>query len=159
MKIETVTYIEVENEPNIWAIELHECEERMKPVAVKFAMIHNVLGQNLIYVDCLLTDTKPEKIIPGVNGSISENFIEVGCWRTKKQEYSLGLPTPPNPWEYGILNDIKARRNKYTGEVQFRLWRAGEQGHKEDFYIVSCKSLFSVFKPNIVKCDTNSNNL
>ena len=90
MKIETLTYIEVENLPNSWAVKLHECKEIMKPTAVKFAMIHNDLSnEDVIYVDCTLTDTKPEKIIQGVTGGISDDFIEVGCWRIKKQEYSL----------------------------------------------------------------------
>lgn len=27
-----------------------------------------------------------------------------------------------------------ARRNNFTGEVQFILWRAGEQGHEKDYW-------------------------
>ena len=45
-----------------------------------------------------------------------------------------------NPvWEYGVAgNHVESRdcrtyrRNKLTGEVQFILWEAGEQGHKKD---------------------------
>ena len=87
--IETFTYIEVENEPNIWAVQLHECKKRMNPVNVEFAMIHNDLSNsNIIYIDCTLTDTKPERIIQGVNGGISEHFIEVGFWRIKQKSLS-----------------------------------------------------------------------
>lgn len=37
-------------------------------------------------------------------------------------------------YEYGFVGDTPARRNRKTGEVQFVLWKAGEQGHKEDFW-------------------------
>lgn len=90
MKIEVFTYIEVENMPNAWAVELHECKEIMKPTAVKFAMIHNDLSnEDVIYIDCTLTDTKPEKITDSVNRSVNASFIEVGFWRVKEREYSL----------------------------------------------------------------------
>lgn len=45
-------------------------------------------------------------------------------------------------YEYGvILNEDgsireKARRNKDTQKVEFVLWKAGEQGHQEDFWHV-----------------------
>ena len=38
------------------------------------------------------------------------------------------------PFEYGELNGIKARRNKINGKVYIRIWKKGEQEHKEDFY-------------------------
>jgi hypothetical protein len=42
---------------------------------------------------------------------------------------------PIDVWEYGTLETgTKARRHKATGEIQFVLWKAGEQGHVEDFY-------------------------
>lgn len=85
MNIETFTYIEVENEPNVWAIELHECKNRMKPCDVKFVFVHNGVSNNdVIYVDNTLTDIEPQKIIEGVSGSISKDFTEVGFWRLKK---------------------------------------------------------------------------
>lgn len=37
-------------------------------------------------------------------------------------------------YEYGHVSDIPARRNRKTGEVQFVLWKAGEQGHQQDFW-------------------------
>lgn len=37
-------------------------------------------------------------------------------------------------WEYGTLNERVARRHRKTGECQFVLWEAGEQGHKEDYW-------------------------
>lgn len=44
-------------------------------------------------------------------------------------------------WEYGIAgNHVESRdcrtyrRNRLTGEVQFILWEAGEQGHKKDHW-------------------------
>ena len=38
-------------------------------------------------------------------------------------------------WEHGtISNGSKARRHTKTGEVQFLLWKAGEQGHKDGFW-------------------------
>lgn len=40
----------------------------------------------------------------------------------------------PPLWEYGYCNNRKARRNRKTSEVQFILWKAGEQGHKEDYW-------------------------
>lgn len=38
-------------------------------------------------------------------------------------------------YEYGICKNRPARRNTMTGDVQFILWKAGEQGHKVDFWI------------------------
>lgn len=37
-------------------------------------------------------------------------------------------------WEYGTCRDRKARRHNKNGNVQFVLWKAGEQGHKEDWW-------------------------
>ncbi len=40
-----------------------------------------------------------------------------------------------NPlYEYGHVGDTPARRNRMTGEVQFVLWKAGEQGHQQDYW-------------------------
>jgi len=37
-------------------------------------------------------------------------------------------------YEYGTCKDFVARRHRRSGEVQFVLWKAGEQGHKEDYW-------------------------
>lgn len=37
-------------------------------------------------------------------------------------------------YEYGHVSDTPARRNRTTGEVQFVLWKAGEQGHQQDYW-------------------------
>jgi len=39
-----------------------------------------------------------------------------------------------NKWEYGTCKNQFARRHKYKKNVQFILWKAGEQGHKNDFW-------------------------
>lgn len=41
---------------------------------------------------------------------------------------------PCDPYEYGHIGTIRARRHRRTGEVQFVLWHAGEQGHTSDFW-------------------------
>jgi hypothetical protein len=50
---------------------------------------------------------------------------------------------------YGHVGTIPARKNTLTGEVQFVLWRAGQQGHKEDYWHRFDSSWWSQFKPNI----------
>ena len=37
-------------------------------------------------------------------------------------------------WEFGICNQLLARRHKLNGNVQMMLWKAGERGHKEDYW-------------------------
>lgn len=37
-------------------------------------------------------------------------------------------------WIYGTCNNIQARKNRIKGNVQFVLWKAGEQGHLEHFW-------------------------
>jgi hypothetical protein len=37
-------------------------------------------------------------------------------------------------WEHGTVNGQPARRHKITRECQFVLWKAGEQGYKEDHW-------------------------
>lgn len=84
MKFAVSTFIEVMNEPNIWAVELNECKYKMKPDIVRFATIHNDISKpDIIYVDCTLSYIKPEKIIDGVNGGISDYFVQVGYWKIK----------------------------------------------------------------------------
>ena len=50
-------------------------------------------------------------------------------------------------WEYGFFREgLPARRHKKNGSVQFILWKAGEQGHKEDFWHVSDSSWWRTFR-------------
>lgn len=51
-------------------------------------------------------------------------------------------------YEYGTCNELYARRNKLTGVVQFILWKAGEQGHKKDYWINFDSSWYNQFKIN-----------
>lgn len=53
-------------------------------------------------------------------------------------------------FEYGTagMNKTQARRNIKTGVVEFVLWKAGEQGHKEDYWHPFDKTWFSTFRPN-----------
>ncbi len=84
MKIETLTYIEVENVPNIWAILLDECKMEMNPVRPKFIFVYNDLSsESIIHIENILTDIQPEKIINGEFAWISDTYIEVGFWKIK----------------------------------------------------------------------------
>lgn len=84
MKIECYHYIEVTGMEHIWAIELDECKPEMKPDVANYIFVHNDIGNNdLIIVDNTISELKPEKIIDGVNGGISDDYIEVGFWRVK----------------------------------------------------------------------------
>ena len=56
-------------------------------------------------------------------------------------------------YEYGTCGDGPARRNRLTGEVQFVLWKAGEQGHTEDYWHKFGAGWEKQFKPNILKGD------
>ena len=42
------------------------------------------------------------------------------------------------PWEYGTVTTPhsvrRSRRHRVNGEVQFVLWKSGEQSHEEDFW-------------------------
>ncbi len=47
------------------------------------------------------------------------------------------LPRPehrPLLMVYGTCKGSRARRHRITGTVEFVLWKAGEQGHAEDFW-------------------------
>jgi len=85
MKIETLTYIEVKGLEHEWAVKLDDCNLEMKPIIPMFIFVHNEVNPDFIYVDNMLTDTKPEKIIDGVNGVTSDNYIEVGFWKIKRK--------------------------------------------------------------------------
>lgn len=50
-------------------------------------------------------------------------------------------------WEYGTCNDRPARRHRVNKNVQFVLWKAGEQGHKEDYWHNFDSSWWSGFTP------------
>lgn len=50
-------------------------------------------------------------------------------------------------WIYGECNTLPARKHRKKGNVQFVLWKAGEQGHKEDFWINFDSSWWRNFKP------------
>ena len=86
MKIETLTYIEVQNLEHEWAVKLDDCKQEMSPVVPNFIFVHNDLtNDNVIFIDNTLSDTKPEKIIEGVTGGIAEGYIEVGFWKIKRK--------------------------------------------------------------------------
>lgn len=38
-------------------------------------------------------------------------------------------------WIYGTCRGRIARKHRKNGNVQFVLWKAGEQGHGEDYWI------------------------
>lgn len=57
------------------------------------------------------------------------------------------LSDPDYVWEHGTCNNLPARRNKLHGNVQFVLWKAGEQGHQKDFWINFDRSWWVEFKP------------
>ena len=38
-------------------------------------------------------------------------------------------------WIYGTCRDRRARKHRWKGNVQFVIWKAGEQGHAEDYWI------------------------
>lgn len=57
-------------------------------------------------------------------------------------------------WEYGTCNNKPARRHKINKNVQFVIWKKGDQkyvdgiGHTEDKWIDFDKSWWSEFVPN-----------
>jgi hypothetical protein len=53
-------------------------------------------------------------------------------------------------WEAGTLRGSPARRHRKTGECQFVLWQAGEQGHTADHWIRFDSSWWSQFLPNVL---------
>ena len=91
-----------------------------------------------------LAATKDE--IPGMTDFIFKGLkqeleqIEIQKLKNKigKQsilEKILGkLRTGKVEWEYGTCDGSPARRHKANKNVQFILWKAGEEGHKEDFW-------------------------
>jgi hypothetical protein len=57
---------------------------------------------------------------------------------------------PECVWEYGTCGEGVARRHRIKGNVQFVIWRAGEQGHDKDCWINFDSSWWSLFKPDVV---------
>jgi hypothetical protein len=51
-------------------------------------------------------------------------------------------------WQYGTCNNRVARRHRIYKNVQFILWKAGEQGHIEDYWHNFDRSWWSQFIPN-----------
>lgn len=51
-------------------------------------------------------------------------------------------------WIYGTCNNTLARKHRKKGNVQMKLWKAGEQGYKEDYWHDFDSSWWQQFKPN-----------
>lgn len=85
MEIQTFTCIEVTGLEHEWAVDIERCKQEMKPVIPKFILVSNAYDESdyVDYVDHVLMDEKPEKIIDGVNGGIADNYKEVGFWKIK----------------------------------------------------------------------------
>lgn len=49
--------------------------------------------------------------------------------------------------EYGTCKSKHARRNKKSGNVQFVLWKAGEQGHNNEWWCDFDSSWWVGFEP------------
>lgn len=49
-------------------------------------------------------------------------------------------------WIYGTCNNKKARKHSIDKNVQFVIWKAGEQGHKKDCWIDFDSSWWKDFK-------------
>lgn len=80
MIIEVNTFIEVENVPSIWAVELKECTKEMKPVEPLFVSVANELYEKFHIINNIICDIKPEKTNPE---NMSNNYKEVGFWHVK----------------------------------------------------------------------------
>lgn len=51
-------------------------------------------------------------------------------------------------WTYGTCSGKLARRHKINKNVQMKLWKAGEQGNKEDYWHNFDRSWWHEFIPN-----------
>ena len=49
-------------------------------------------------------------------------------------------------WDFGFCGGAEARKHKKHGNVQFVLWKAGEQGHEKDFWHDFDKSWWTLFQ-------------
>ena len=65
-----------------------------------------------------------------------------------KRLINLFKKKPVRLWEYGTCGSHKRRARRHTvgRNVQFVLWKAGEQGHKEDFWINFDSSWWETFE-------------
>lgn len=63
------------------------------------------------------------------------------------QEY-IDLILGRSAWIEGTCREKPARKHKRKGNVQFILWKAGEQGHKVDYWHDFDPSWWDLFKPN-----------
>lgn len=54
---------------------------------------------------------------------------------------------PEDPYEPGFCNGHGARRHRTNGQVEFVLWKAGQHGHAEDFWIRMDPSWWPTFIP------------
>lgn len=57
----------------------------------------------------------------------------------------------PEKWEYGVCghDERPARRHKKNGNVQFVLWRGGEQGYEKDHWHDFDRSWWTTFKSGV----------
>lgn len=90
--------------------------------------------ENLVFYVALLIITTVFTYKATKSGMIDDaiNFI-------KSRKSSKIIPNDDlNSWEYGICNGREARRHKIKRNVQFKLWKKGDQkyvdgiGHLED---------------------------
>ena len=49
-------------------------------------------------------------------------------------------------WDYGTCSNKQARKHKLAGNVQFVLWKKGEQGHKKNYWHNFDSSWWSQFE-------------
>ncbi len=59
-------------------------------------------------------------------------------------------------WEHGLCRgNIPARRHRVKGNVQFVIWKEGEQGYKEEQWIDFNEYWWNTFieDPNVQECD------
>ncbi len=63
-----------------------------------------------------------------------QNFIESLSYKPTGQVLLNLFGVSFCIWDYGTCNDRPARKHKIKGNVQFVLWKAGEQGHKKDYW-------------------------
>lgn len=54
-------------------------------------------------------------------------------------------------WIYGECHNRPARKHRKNGNVQFVLWKAGEHGHKEDYWHNFGPGWEKLFIPNEIQ--------
>ena len=60
-------------------------------------------------------------------------------------------------WVYGYCKKSKARKHRIKGNVQFIMWKAGEQGHVEDFWLDMNDWWWPCFTVEPVNCSKECN--